>query len=96
MGDILSFPGVTPSKPTRAARMARREISKNSKAEAGSVGSVFHQALFASWQQVVMVGVTAEGGLEIINSEMSAERALWMAEWARRWALGLIGNDPAA
>jgi hypothetical protein len=25
----------------------------------------------------------------VINSEMTAERALWLIEWAKRWALGL-------
>ena len=41
------------------------------------------------WQEVIGLGVTREGEFEVINSEMSAERALWLIEWARRWALGL-------
>lgn len=47
----------------------------------------------AGWRQVIGIGVTADGNLEIINSNMSAERALWLTEWARRWALGLLGNE---
>ena len=30
-----------------------------------------------------------EGEFEVINSEMTAERALWLIEWAKRWAMGL-------
>src|SRR5215470_6808027 len=41
------------------------------------------------WQQVIGVGITAAGEFEVINSEMTAERALWLIEWAKRWAMGL-------
>jgi len=47
----------------------------------------------AGWRQVIGIGVTVDGSLEIINSNMSAERALWLTEWARRWALGLVGSE---
>ena len=30
-----------------------------------------------------------KGEFEVINSEMTAERALWLIEWAKRWAMGL-------
>ncbi len=41
------------------------------------------------WEQFIGLGVTAAGEFEVVNSEMTAERALWLIEWARRWALGL-------
>jgi hypothetical protein len=41
------------------------------------------------WEDVIGLGVTADGAFEVINSEMTAERALWLIEWAKRWALGL-------
>jgi hypothetical protein len=41
------------------------------------------------WQQVIGIGVTADGEFQVINSEMSAERALWLIEWGKRWAMGL-------
>jgi hypothetical protein len=47
----------------------------------------------AGWRQAIGIGVTADGRLEIVNSAMSAERALWLTEWARRWALGLTEGD---
>ncbi len=45
------------------------------------------------WEQVIALGVTAEGNFEVINSEMTAERALWLLEWAKRWAMGLEENE---
>jgi hypothetical protein len=47
-----------------------------------------------AWQEVIGLGVTETGEFEVINSEMSAERALWLIEWARRWALGLDEDLP--
>jgi hypothetical protein len=41
------------------------------------------------WEQFIGLGVTAAGDFEVVNSEMTAERALWLIEWGRRWALGL-------
>jgi hypothetical protein len=41
------------------------------------------------WQEVIGIGITAAGEFEVINSEMTAERALWLIEWAKRWAMGL-------
>jgi hypothetical protein len=41
------------------------------------------------WEDVIALGVTTDGAFEVINSEMTAERALWLIEWAKRWALGL-------
>lgn len=41
------------------------------------------------WEQFIGLGVTESGDFEVINSEMTAERALWLLEWGRRWALGL-------
>jgi hypothetical protein len=46
------------------------------------------------WLEVIGLGVTRDGEFEVINSEMSAERALWLIEWARRWALGLDEELP--
>ncbi len=45
------------------------------------------------WQQFLGIGLTEEGELEIINSDMTAERALWLIAWAERWALGLDDHD---
>lgn len=45
------------------------------------------------WEQFIGLGVTADGDFEVINSEMSAERALWLLEWGRRWALGLDDEE---
>lgn len=45
------------------------------------------------WEQVIGLGVTTSGAFEVINSEMSAERALWLLEWAKRWAMGLEENE---
>ena len=42
-----------------------------------------------AWEEVIGIGVTAEGDFEVINSAMTAERALWLIEWAKRWAMGL-------
>jgi hypothetical protein len=58
-----------------------------------TTGEAIGQMAGAGWRQVIGIGVTADGSLEIINSNMSAERALWLTEWARRWALGLLGNE---
>ncbi len=41
------------------------------------------------WQELIGIGITAEGEFKVINSEMTAERALWLIEWAKRWAMGL-------
>jgi hypothetical protein len=45
------------------------------------------------WEDVIGLGVTADGAFEVINSEMTAERALWLIEWAKRWALGLVEEE---
>ena len=42
-----------------------------------------------AWEEVIGIGVTSEGEFEVINSAMTAERALWLIEWAKRWAMGL-------
>jgi hypothetical protein len=42
-----------------------------------------------AWDEVIGIGVTTEGEFEVINSAMTAERALWLIEWAKRWAMGL-------
>ena len=47
----------------------------------------------AKWRQLIAIGVTADGDFEVINSEMSAERALWLLEWGKRWALGLDEDE---
>jgi hypothetical protein len=42
------------------------------------------------WQELIGIGIiTAAGQIEGINSEMTAERALRLIEWAKRWAMGL-------
>src|SRR5438552_11503579 len=46
-----------------------------------------------AWEEVIGIGITAEGEFEVINSEMTAERALWLIEWAKRWAMGLEIED---
>jgi hypothetical protein len=46
-----------------------------------------------AWEQVIGLGVTVDGDFEVINSEMTAERALWLIEWAKRWAMGLEEED---
>jgi hypothetical protein len=45
------------------------------------------------WESLVGVGITVDGDFEILNSDMTAERALWIVEWARQWALGLDEDD---
>ena len=45
------------------------------------------------WQEVIGLGITAAGDFEVINSEMTAERALWLIEWAKRWAMGLEDEE---
>ena len=42
-----------------------------------------------AWEAVIGIGVTADGDFEVIASAMTAERALWLIEWAKRWAMGL-------
>jgi len=58
-----------------------------------TAGEAAGQIVGAGWRQVIGIGVTVDGNLEIINSNMNAERALWLTEWARRWALGLIDGE---
>ncbi|MEX2295839.1 MAG: hypothetical protein WD715_00370 [Dongiaceae bacterium] len=41
------------------------------------------------WESLIGVGITEDGDFEAICSDMTAERALWIVEWARQWALGL-------
>ena len=41
------------------------------------------------WQQFLGIGITEEGEFEVVNSDMTAERALWLVKWAERWAMGL-------
>lgn len=41
------------------------------------------------WQEIIAIGISAAGEFEVINSEMTAERALWLIEWAKRWAMGI-------
>jgi hypothetical protein len=41
------------------------------------------------WHQFLGMGITTDGHFEIVNSDMSAERALWLIKWAERWAMGL-------
>lgn len=45
------------------------------------------------WESLIGVGITTEGDFEVLNSDMSAERALWIIEWARQWALGLDEDE---
>ena len=46
-----------------------------------------------AWDEVIGIGVTAAGDFEVINSAMTAERALWLIAWAKRWAMGLENNE---
>lgn len=41
------------------------------------------------WSQFLGIGITEEGEFEVVNSDMTAERALWLVKWAERWAMGL-------
>ena len=51
------------------------------------------EAAKISWRQVLVVGFAEAGELEVVNSDMTAERALWLLEWARRWALGIDEDE---
>lgn len=46
-----------------------------------------------TWETVIAVGITQDGDFEVVNSDMTAERALWLIEWGRQWALGLDSDD---
>jgi hypothetical protein len=41
------------------------------------------------WESLIGIGITEDGDFEAICSDMTAERALWIVEWARQWALGI-------
>jgi len=41
------------------------------------------------WTQFLGIGITEGGDFEVVNSDMTAERALWLVKWAERWAMGL-------
>ena len=41
------------------------------------------------WTHFLGIGLTEAGEFEVVNSDMTAERALWLIKWAERWALGL-------
>jgi hypothetical protein len=41
------------------------------------------------WTQFLGIGITEAGDFEVVNSDMTAERALWLVKWAERWAMGL-------
>ena len=43
--------------------------------------------------QVLVVGFTDDGDFEVVNSDMTAERALWLLEWGKRWALGVDEDE---
>ena len=45
--------------------------------------------LNTSWTSFLGIGITEEGNFEVVNSEMTAERALWLIKWAERWAMCL-------
>ncbi len=45
------------------------------------------------WRNFIGIGLTEDGEFEVINSDMTAERALWLIAWAQRWALGLDDED---
>ena len=47
------------------------------------------EAAKVAWTEVLALGLTEAGEFQVINSALSAERALWLCEWGRRWALGL-------
>jgi hypothetical protein len=51
------------------------------------------EAAKVGWSQVIALGLTEDGEFQVINSDLTAERALWLLEWGRRWALGL-DDDP--
>jgi hypothetical protein len=41
------------------------------------------------WSQFLGIGITEAGEFEVVNSDMTAERALWLVKWTERWAMGL-------
>ena len=41
------------------------------------------------WESLIGIGITSDGDFHVLASDMTAERALWIVEWARQWALGL-------
>ena len=51
------------------------------------------EAAKVRWTQVLAVGVTETGDVQVINSDMTAERALWLPEWGKRWALGVDEDE---
>lgn len=38
---------------------------------------------------LIGIGIDEDGDFVVVASDMTAERALWLVEWARQWALGL-------
>ncbi len=44
------------------------------------------------WRDFVVVGVTGTGEFQVVCSEMTAERALWLIEWGKCWAMGGFGE----
>jgi len=51
------------------------------------------EAAKVRWTQVLVVGFTEAGDFEVVNSDMTAERALWLLEWGKRWALGVDDDE---
>ena len=45
------------------------------------------------WSEVVTLGLTEGGDFQVINSDMTADRALWLLEWGKRWALGVDDEE---
>jgi len=43
----------------------------------------------SEWESLIGIGIGTDGDLQVLASDMTAERALWIVEWARQWALGL-------
>jgi hypothetical protein len=48
------------------------------------------------WRDFVGIGVTGAGEFQVVCSEMTAERALWLIEWAKRWAMGCFDESRTA
>ena len=80
--------GAGPSQSTRA-ESAMTTVVQFPPSETLRPEQAIGEAGKLRWQEYIGLGVTEGGDFEVINSEMTAERALWLLEWARRWALGL-------
>ncbi|HNQ98347.1 MAG TPA: hypothetical protein PKN52_00025 [Trueperaceae bacterium] len=43
------------------------------------------EASKTDWDEVIVIGIDKSGAFDMVNSEISLERALFLLEWARRY-----------